>query len=125
MAVTCSGISMYDIRTSIKAEAAEAIGLGESVYISNDGLAYLVDNGKNDVCHGWALTAKAAGGMVTIVTTCRMDVNTAQTPGAMAYTGAQAGGSTPTTTLGTGIIVGFAITTGKLFLNIPNPAANG
>lgn len=116
---------MYDIRTTIKAEAAEAIGLGESVYISNDGLAYLVDAGKNDVCHGWALTAKAAGGTVTIVTTCRMDVNTAQTPGAQAFTGAQAGGSTPTTTLGTGIVVGFAITTGKLFLNVPNPAANG
>lgn len=88
MAVVCSGVSMYDIRTTIKAVAAEAIGLGESIYISTDGLAYVVDNGKNDVCHGWALTAAAAGATLTIVTTCRMDVAVDQTIGARAYTGA-------------------------------------
>lgn len=125
MAVVCSGISMYDIRTTIKAVAFEAIGLGESVYISTDGLAYLVDNGKSDVCHGWALTAAAEGAPLTIVTTCRMDVAVDQTIGARAYTGAQAGGSAPTTTLGTGIVVGFAWQVRRLFLNVPMPATDG
>ena len=125
MAVVCSGIAGYDIRTSIKAEAAEAIGVGESVYVSADGLAYLVDNGKSDVCHGWALTAAAAGTMVTIVRTVRMDVTTAQTIGARAYTGAVAGGSAPSTTLGAGIVVGFAWQANRLSLEVPVPAADG
>lgn len=126
MAVVCTGITMYDIRTSIKAVAAEAIGYGESVYISTDGLAYVADNGKSDVVHGWALTAKAVGGTVTIVTTCRMDVDTTQIAGAMAYSGAVAGGSAPSTTLAAvGVVVGFAITSSKLFLNVPTPSANG
>lgn len=124
MAVVCTGITMYDIRTSIKAVAAEAIGYGESVYISTDGLAYVLDNGKADVCHGWALTAAAVGATVTIVTTCRMDVDTTQISGARANVGAVAGGSAPSTTL-TGIAVGFAITASKLFLNVPTPAADG
>ena len=123
MAVVCTGITMYDIRTSIKAVAAEAIGYGESVYIGSDGLVRVLDNIYAAVCHGWALTAKAVGGTVTIVTTCRMDVDTAQIPGAQAQVGAVGGGSAPSTTL-TGIAVGFAITTSKLFLNIPPPAAD-
>lgn len=125
MAVVCSGVSMYDIRTTIKAVAAEAIGLGQSIYVSTDGLAYVVDNGKNDVCHGWALTAAAAGAPLTVVTTCRMDVAVDQTIGARAYTGAQAGGSAPTTTLATGIIVGYAWQVRRLYLQVPNPAADG
>ena len=117
---------MYDIRTTIKAVAAEAIGIGESIQIANDGLAYLVDNGKSDVVHGWALEAAAAGDTVTYVTTCRMDVGTTQVPGAMCYTGSVAGGSAPSTTLAAaGPICGFAITTSKIFLNVPTPAANG
>ena len=78
MAVVCTGITMYDIRTSIKAVAAEAIGYGESVYIGSDGLVRALDGVYAAVCHGWALTAKALGGALTIVTTCRMDVDTAQ-----------------------------------------------
>ena len=126
MAVTCSGITSYDLRVSIKAVTAEDIGLGESVYISSDGLAYLVDNGKSTVCHGWALKAAAEGTQLTIVTKCRMRVGTAQTPGAMASTGAVSGGSTPSTTLyGGGIVVGHAITDDLLFLQVPTPAADG
>lgn len=126
MAIVCEGITMYDIRTTIKAVAAEAIGYGESVQLANDGLAYLVDNGKSDVVHGWALTAGAAGATITIVTTCRMDVDTVQVPGAMCYTGSVAGGSVPSTTLAAaGVICGFALTTTRIFLNVPTPAANG
>lgn len=124
MAVVCTGITMYDIRTSIKAVAAVAIGYGESVYISTDGLAYVLDNTKADPCHGWALTAAAIGATLTIVTTCRMNVDTTQTMGAQAKVGAVVGGSAPSTTL-TGISVGFAITANKLFLNVPTPAADG
>lgn len=123
MAVVCTGITMYDIRTSIKAVAAEAIGYGESVYIGSDGLVYVLDGVYADVCHGWALTAAAVGATLTIVTTCRMDVDTTQIPGAQAQVGAVAGGSAPSTTL-TGIAVGFAITTSKLFLNVPTPAGD-
>lgn len=126
MAVVCNGISMYDIRTTIKAVAAEAIGVGESIMIRNDGLAYLVDAGKSDVVHGWALEAAAAGDTITYVTTCRMMVGTVQVPGAMCYTGSVAGGSAPSTTLAAaGVICGFAITTTRIFLNVPTPAANG
>jgi 3D (Asp-Asp-Asp) domain-containing protein len=124
MAVVCEGITMYDIRTSIKAVAAETIPLGASVYVSSDGLAYVVDNGKADVCHGWSLEAAVVGDTITIVTTCRMDVDTAQTPGARANVGAVAGGSAPSTTHA-GIAVGFAVTTSRLLLNIPTPAADG
>ena len=124
--VLCTGISMYDIRTTIKAVTVEAVGLGESVYIANDGLAYVVDNGKSDVCHGWALEAAALGDTVTIITTCRMDVDTTQTIGARAYTGSVAGGSPPSTTLAAaGVVVGFAWQANRLFLQVPTPAADG
>ena len=123
MAVLCTGITMYDIRTTIKAVAAEAIGYGESVYIGSDGLVYVIDGVYAAVCHGWALTAAAIGATLTIVTTCRMNVDTAQIPGAAAQVGAVAGGSPPSTTL-TGIAVGFAISTSKLFLNVPTPAGD-
>lgn len=125
MAVTCSGITAYDLRVSVKAVAAEAIGLGESVYISSDGLAYVVDNGKATVCHGWALTQAAAGAMLTITNKCRMKVGTTQTPGARAYTGNVAGGSAPSTTLAAGIVVGHAIDAETLLLVAPTPAADG
>jgi len=126
MAVVCSGISAYDLRLSIKAITAEAIGLGESVRIANDGLAYLVDNGKSDVCHGWVLEAAGAGVMVTIVTKCRMKVSTTQTIGARAYTGGVAGGSAPSTTLAAaGVVVGYAWQADALMLQVPIPAADG
>jgi hypothetical protein len=126
MSVVCEGITFYDPREAIKAEAAEAIGYGESCYVSTDGKAYLVDNGKSDVCHGWALKAVAAGTKVTLVRECRMDVGTTQTIGARAYTGGVAGGSAPSTTLAaTGVVVGFAVSATKLSLRAPMPAADG
>lgn len=126
MAVTSKGIAMYDARDSIKVEAAETIPLCASVYIHTDGKAYVVDNVKNDVCHGWALKAATAGQIITVVTRCRMWVNTTQTIGARAYTGNQAGGSAPSTTLAAnGIIVGYAWKADELYVRAPNPAADG
>ena len=117
--VTCEGISMYDPRHSIKAVAAEALSEGESVYISTDGLVYAVDNGKSDVCHGWALTNIAAGRMVTVVTYCRMKLDTTQTIGARVYTGAVSGGSPPSTTLSaSGVIVGYAIAADMVIVGV-------
>lgn len=126
MAVTCDGIEMYDIRTSIKTVAGEAIGYGESCYISTDGEAYVVDNGKSTVVHGWALEAAAEGATITLVTTCRMLVDATQTIGARVYTGAVSGGSAPSTTLASnGVVCGYAIAADKVFLNVPVPAADG
>lgn len=126
MAVASEGITMYDIRTTIKRAAAEAITQGMSVYIHTDGLAYRVDAGKSDVVHGWALTTVAAGVELTIVTTCRMEVDTTQTIGARIYTGAVAAGSAPSTTLAaTGVVCGFAISADQVFCNVPTPAADG
>lgn len=124
--VTCLGIDFYDMRTTLKGPAAEAISMGESVYISSDGLVYVCDNGKNDVCHGWALKDYAIGEMVTIITQCRMKVDATQTPGARLYSGAVAGGSAPSTTLAvTGVVCGYAVTTELVYCNVPTPAANG
>lgn len=126
MAVTCLDITMYDPRDTVKAVAAEAIGLGESCFISSDGLVYVVDNVKSDVCHGWALKAYAAGDEVTLVTACRMKPNATQTKGARVYTGAVAGGSCPSTTLAAaGIVVGYAMSADIVYLRTPVPAANG
>jgi len=126
MPAICTGIEMYDPRTTIKAVAVEDVEIGESCYIHTDGLAYLVDNGKSDVCHGWALTARSAGQEVTLVTEARMLVDTAQTIGARLYTGAHAGGSAPSTTFAaSGVVVGFAIGAYKVFVMAPIPAANG
>lgn len=119
MPVLCEGIMMYDPRHSFKAEAAEALSEGESVYLHTDGLVYAVDNGKSDVCHGWALTDIAAGRMVTVVQYCRMKVDTAQTIGARAYTGAHSGGSAPSTTnAATGVVVGWAITAYEVIVGV-------
>lgn len=127
MAVACEGILFYDIRTTIRGEAGEALTAGESVYFRNaDGDVMAVDNGKSDVCHGWVLEDAADGDAVTVVTTCRMQVDTVQTRGARLYTGAVAGGSAPSTTLAAvGVVVGFAITTTQIFCNVPTPAADG
>ncbi|GAG37922.1 unnamed protein product, partial [marine sediment metagenome] len=90
---------MYDLRTTLKAEAGEAIGHGQSVFIAQDGLVYLCDNASGDLCHGWALTARASGGMVTIATACRMKVDLVQQIGAIVYSGELGGGTAPSTTL--------------------------
>lgn len=126
MAVTCTGVDNYDPRTTIKGTAAEAIDIGESCRISSDGKAYVVDNAKSDVCHGWALTTVAINEKVTLFTKGRMMVGTAQTIGARLYTGNIAGGSAPSTTLAAvGVVVGFAIEAYKVFVLTPIPAANG
>jgi len=125
-AVTCLGIDMYDMRTSLKVEAAEEILMGESCYIHTDGLAYVVDDGKSDVVHGWALKYAADGDLVTLVTQCRMKVETAQTIGARLYTGAIAGGSAPSTThAASGVVCGYSVTAYLIYCNVPTPAADG
>lgn len=126
MAVASEGITMYDIRTTIRAAAGEAITQGMSVRISAAGTVWRVDAGKSDVVHGWALTTVATGSMLTIATTCRMEVDTAQTIGARIYTGAVAAGSAPSTTLAAvGVVCGFAISADQVFCNVPTPAADG
>lgn len=125
-AVTCDGIELYDIRTTLKAEAGESISMGESCYISNDGKVYVVDDGKNNVVHGWALHDKSSGEEITLVTTCRMRVDTTQTIGARIYTGNLSGGSAPSTTLSAnGVVCGFAVEADLVFCNVPTPAADG
>lgn len=124
--VVCLGIDHYDMRTTLKGTAAEAISAGESCRIAADGLVYIVDNAKSDVCHGWALKDYAIGDQVVLMTQCRMRVATAQTPGARIYTGAVLGGSTPSTTLAAvGVVCGYAVTTELIYCNVPTPAADG
>lgn len=109
-AVVATGWDMYSPRSTIKRVAAEAIGVGECCYILNtDGLAYLCDAGENNKCHGVALNAVAAGEYVTLVTEGRLRVQTSQTIGNRAFSGNIAGGTAPTTTLATGVVVGMAI----------------
>lgn len=114
---------MYDPRQGFKGPAGEALSQGESVYISSDGLIYAVDNGKNDVCHGWALEDAAEGDNITVVRYCRMKVDATQTIGARVYTGQVAGGSAPSTTLGAGLVVGWAVTDELVIVTAPNPPA--
>ena len=117
---------MYDIRTTIKVPAGEAITSGMSVRVSAAGTAWRVDAGKSDVVHGWALTTVVTGAELTIVTTCRMEVDTAQTIGARIYTGNVAAGSAPSTTFAAvGVVCGFAVEADKIFCNVPTPAADG
>lgn len=127
MAVVCNGITMFDIRSTLKREAGEEILMGHSVWIATDGLAWNVDNTKNDLVHGWAMFTVAAGDMLTIVTTCRMEVGTAQTIGNKAYCGdVGTTGSAP----GTGLlnstrVCGFAYKADALFLVVGPPTADG
>ena len=128
MPVLCEGIVMYDPRHSFKAAVGdEAILQGESVYLNSSGVLEPVDDGKNDVCHGWALEDGATGDTITVVKYCRMKVDTAQTIGARVYTGAVAGGSPPSTTFATnGLIVGWAYAADAVIVTAPNPpAVNG
>lgn len=124
--VSCEGISMYDPRHAFKAlVGAEALLEGQSVYINSSGLVEPVDNGKSDVCHGWALTDMAAGRMVTVVTYCRMKLDTIQTIGARVDTGAVSGGSPPSTTLSGAIDVGWAVADYDIIVQAPIPTADG
>ena len=124
MAVACLGITMYDIRTTIKVEAVTGITQGMSVYI--DALGANRCDADNDVVHGWALTTVNATELVTIATTCRMEVDTVQVPGARLYLGNNANGSAPSTTFAAvGDVCGFAVTTSQIFCNVPTPTADG
>lgn len=126
MAIICNGISMFDIRTTLKREAGEAITMGHSVWIDTDGLVWNCDDTKTTIVHGWALTTVALGDMLTIVTTCRMEVGTTQIIGNMVYTGNVSGGTAPSTTLAAnGIPCGFAFKADAVFVFVPIPAANG
>jgi len=126
MSVTCEGITFFDLRTTVKTVAGEAISMGESCYIASDGEAYVVDNGKSDVVHGWALNDASENDKITLATTCRMQVDTSQTKGARLYTGSVAGGSAPSTTLASnGVVCGFAVDTYKIHCQIPTPGADG
>lgn len=120
MAVVCEGITMYDIRTTLKGVTGEAIGLGEAVFFAQDGLIYLCDNASGDIVHGWALTARATGAMLTVVTNCRMEVDTVQTIGARVYSGEELGGSAPSTTLtADGLVCGIAISADQVWVTTP------
>ena len=123
MPVVCEGIVMYDPRHSFKAPVGdEAILQGESVYLNSSGTLEPVDDGKSDVCHGWALEDGATGDVITVVKYCRMKVDTAQTIGALVYTGTVAGGSPPSTTLAAaGLVVGWAYAADAVIVTAPNP----
>ncbi len=124
MAILCTGITMYDIRTTWKGVAFEAITMGMSVYLSAADLRIRRVDGVNTICHGWALTTVGAGEMLTVVTACRMEVDTAQVPGRRAAVGAIGAGTAPSTTFaGTGITVGFGINVDDIWLHVPQQAA--
>jgi len=124
MAVACLGITMYDIRTTLKVTAFTGITQGMSVYINANGGQRC--DADNDVVHGWALTTVGAGEQVTLATTCRMEVDTVQVPGARLYLGNNANGSAPSTTFAAvGDVCGFAVTTTQIFCNVPDPTADG
>ena len=121
MAVTCLGITMYDIRTTWKGVAAEAITMGMSVYLSTaDGRIHFVD-GTNSVCHGWALTSVLLGETLTIVTACRMNTDAAEVVGQRVRVGNAGAGSAPSSTLVAGVYCGFALDADSLWLSIESP----
>jgi len=126
MAVACDGVLKYSVPSCLQGIAAEAILIGESCWIGTDGLIYLCDNSKYDVCHGWAIKGYAAGAMVTLATECRLKVTTTQTIGARVYTGAVSGGSAPSTSLSAnGVVCGVAETASIVSIKAPVPAADG
>jgi len=116
---------MYDPRHSFKAQAGEALSMGESLYLATDGKVYAIDDegGKNVVCHGWALGDAVENDTIIVIVYCRMDVDVTQTRGAPVGIGAVSGGSAPSTTLAAPY-VGFAITTERIMLHttFPPPA---
>lgn len=118
VAVVCDGVDMYDPRLTLKAVAAETIGIGMCVYIHSDGLVYVSDTDQ-DKCHGVALKAYVAGEQVTICTRARITVTTNQTPGANVNSQQLASGvgSAPDDG-GAGPIVGWAMTATVIIVNI-------
>lgn len=106
----------YDPRLTVKGVLAEAVDLADCCYVAGDGLIYLSDNGE-DKCHGCALKAGAIGDTATLITHGRLRMVTAQTPGANVLSCNQAGGSPPDDG-GGGPIVGFAVETYLIIVNI-------
>lgn len=123
MAVVTGNIVMYDMRTTWKGVAAEAITAGWSVHLKiADGLIYACITGENDVCHGWALTTVAAGEKLTVVTTCRMRTDQTERPGYRAGVGNEGTGSAPSTIashMAVGMVVGWAVEDDLLWLTVP------
>ncbi len=134
MTIVTGNVTMYDIRTTFKGVAGQALTAGWSVHIKTaDGLIWPCIIGEATVCHGWVLTSCLAGETVTIVTTCRMKTDQLEVPGRMAGIGGPATGSAPSTIAtftGVGVDVGFGIAsrggvtnTDELMLFIPPAAA--
>ena len=119
MSVKSPGWAGYDTRTLIRARSGEALELGQSCFIADDGLAYLCDNESPDRFHGSALSAAAQGGHVVLVTHGFLELDERQTPGARLYTGAIAGGSAPSTTHASdGVVAGFAVEEHLVFVHV-------
>jgi len=127
MTIVTGNITMYDIRTTFKGVAAQALTAGWSVHIKiADGLVYPCITGENTVLHGWALTTVATGETVTIVTGCRMKTDQTERPGYRASVGAPATGSAPSSIAAftaTGVCGGFATGDDELWLTTPTPTA--
>jgi hypothetical protein len=112
------GWDMYDPRSTIKAEAAEAITAGYACYIHTDGKAYLDDNSVNNQVHGVALIDAAVGELVTLVTHGRLYTTATQTIGNKAKVSNQAGGGLPSTAGSGTATAGFAIDTYLIMIHI-------
>jgi len=109
---------MYDPRTTIKAEAVEAIPACYGCYIASDGKAYLDDNTINNQVHGVSLQAVAAGEKVCLVTHGRLNVDTTQTIGNKAKVSNQSGGGVPGTDKSGTCTAGFAIAAKVVMVHI-------
>jgi len=117
-----NGWDMYEPRSTIKAEAAEAIKACYACYIASDGKAYLCDNTVNNMVHGVALKAVAAGEQVVLVTHGRLYVTILQTIGNKAKVTTSSGGNVPSTTL-SGVTCGSAIGAYLVLVHV-EPASN-
>ena len=124
-AVECTGILNYDPHDTIKVTAGEDLSMGECCYIHTDGEAYAVDDGLSTKVAGVALKDISENEKITLITRCRMKVDTTQTIGARIYTGAVSGGSAPSSTLATdGVCCGYAYESDKVYFTAPcQPAA--
>jgi len=127
MAVIVTGeLTMYDIRTTWKGTAGQALTAGWSVYLKiADGLVWPCINLENTYCHGWVLTSCLAGETVTIVTGCRMKTDQIERPGYHAGVGQEATGTAPSSLASHsafGEDVGFATHVDQLWLTVTAPA---
>lgn len=109
---------MYDPRTTIKAEAVEAIAACYGCYIASNGKAYLCDDSVNNQVHGVSLKAVGLGEKVTLVTHGRLNVDVTQTIGNKANVSNQEGGGVPGTDKAGSAKVGFAIAAKVVMVHI-------